>query len=315
MKDSTNQPLFDSSQMMRKKNLALFLLILTTLLWGTSFIITRTLTNTIPVFFYLGLRYSIATIGLIPIFRRYKGLSMKEVKIAGIAGLIYFFSIVTQTIGMRFTTASKAGFLTGLNVILVPIIVAIVFKKSISKKLWVAVILATIGTYIMSFTGLELVTIGDPLVIICALLYAIYIIYIDRKAKDIDIYRFSQLQLLFITIASFGISAIIEDWHSIFTMKASMIFTLDHFLWLIYIGIAVTSLTFIFQVYGQRYINETKTSLIFSLEPIFATVFAVLWGNEFLSVQLYIGSILIFIGILIPSIKRNNKRDVKNDFP
>jgi drug/metabolite transporter (DMT)-like permease len=167
----------------------------------------------------------------------------------------------------------------------------------------------------MSFTGLEIVTIGDPLVIICALLYAIYIIYIDRKAKEIDIFKFSQLQLLFITIASFGISAIIEDWSSIFTVNASMIFTLDHFLWLVYIGIAVTSLTFIFQVFGQRYIDETKTGLIFSLEPIFATFFAVLWGNELLSVQLYVGSILIFIGILISSVKIKTKREVKNGSP
>ncbi|MCP4764594.1 MAG: DMT family transporter, partial [archaeon] len=160
-----------------KEKLSILLLIITTILWGTSFIITRTIIEVIPPMFYMGLRFFMAGIAFIPFIKQFKKISKEEIKISFVAGFLYFVAIGTQTLGMTDinTTASKAGFLTGLNVILVPIFLAIFFREKISKRIWIAVVLAIIGTYILSSNnGINSISIGDILIIICAIFCAFY---------------------------------------------------------------------------------------------------------------------------------------------
>lgn len=288
-----------------KQRFSEFLLILTTIIWGTTFIITKMAISVIPPLFYMGERFLFASLVFLPVLKRFKGFNLEQLKISLVGGLIFFISNATQTIGMKFTSASNAGFITGLNVILVPVFLAIIFKQKVNKYLWIGVILSIIGIGFLSFRGFESLSLGDPLVLICAIMYAFYIIYIDRNLSKIDIYVFSMVQLLAISGYSFISSSIFENWGVIFSSGVSSIFTINNFLILLYMGAIASSSTIVFQIYGQRHVSPTRCAIIFSLEPVFAGFFAVIIGHEIINFYMIIGASLIFIGIMIAELGKN----------
>jgi drug/metabolite transporter (DMT)-like permease len=288
-----------------KRRLSETLLVLTTILWGTTFIITETLVNVIPPLFYLGIRFLIGALVFLPYIKRFK-LNKNIVKVSFIAGLLYFISILTQTYGLKDpeTTASEGAFITALSVIMVPIILSIFSRKKLPIRLWIGVVSAVLGTAIMTLIGSEVISTGDILVFICAVFYAIYIIYIGNKTQDFDTIVFSAMQLLFISIFSFSISAFTEFF--IIFENIHAIFSLSNILVLIYMGAVATSLPSIFQIYGQRHVSSQRAAIIFALEPVFATFFAVIIGGNTFNWQTIIGGVLILAGIIVSIEKRDN---------
>lgn len=281
----------------KKKGLALAALIITTVLWGTSFIITKTITKDLPIFVYLTLRYSIAMIGIIPILYRFKGFNKKILYGGIITGIIYFISIVFQTYGLQTTTAGKAGFITGLGTVLVPFMTWIAYKKRVKSRVWIAVVLSIVGMGFLLLEGESGVFIGDILVLVCAVFYAIFIVVNDSYVRKVDVYLFSFVQLATLSILSLGSSLMLsENW----SMTSN---SMDFWLIMLYMGLIVTTLTFIFQNYGQQYLSPAKTAIIFTLEPVFAAFFGFLFGNELLTVFGLIGATIIFIALLITVIK------------
>ncbi|MFX1410809.1 MAG: DMT family transporter, partial [Promethearchaeota archaeon] len=252
----------------RLKIIATILLILTTLLWGTSFIITKKVTQEIPIFLYLGLRFLIAIIGLFPYFIKIKQVNKRIIIWGSITGLIYFLAIVFQTTGLQTTTAGKAAFITGLSTIMVPFIAWIRFRRSLNKRIWIAVFISIIG---MAFLLLERETsiiMGDILVLLCAVLYAIFIILNDKYVNLVNVYLYSIIQLIIISILCFGSSFIINETYSFSSIE------LGYWVIIIYMGIVVTTGTFIFQNWGQQHQGPAQTAIIFTLEPVFAVLFA-----------------------------------------
>jgi len=304
----------------KRKRISEFLLIVTTILWGTTFIITKNTTQVIPPLFYIGVRFIIGFLVFIPFFKHFKSFSKdkNQIKISIIAGFFYFVSIVAQTFGLRFTTASKGAFITAISVIMVPVFLAIFFKEKSSTSLWIGVMLALIGTGILSFEGIEKFEIeqiiGDVLIFICAVFYAIYIIYIGKKANKVDMLPFTALQLFLISILSFILSFFTGELIQV-SENTDIIFSTSNILILIYMGAIATSLPFLFQGFGQKNVSSTRAAIIFALEPVFATIFAILLPlllpflleGESLNLQTILGSIFIFIGIII-SIERKSKK-------
>lgn len=288
----------------RLKIIATILLILTTLLWGTSFIITKKLTQEIPIFLYLGSRFLIAFIGLFPYLINIKQINKRILLWGAITGLIYFIAIVFQTIGLQTTTAGKAAFITGLSTIMVPFIAWLGFKRSLNKRIWIAVFISIIGMAFLLLEGEAGVIIGDILVLICAVLYAIFIILNDKYVNLVNIYLYSIVQLLIISLFCFGSSFIIKESFSFSSIE------LSYWLVIIYMGIVVTTGTFIFQNWGQQHQGPAQTAIIFTLEPVFAIFFAsFIIGNETMTLLGWLGCGLIFIAILITVLKieENNK--------
>jgi drug/metabolite transporter (DMT)-like permease len=298
----------NSTPLKTLKVIAIILLILTTLLWGTSFIITKSLTKEIPIFFYLGLRFFIAIVGFIPYFIKIKEMNKKIILWGFLTGLIYFIAIVFQTIGIQTTTAGKTAFITGLSTIMVPFIGWFGFKKSLNKRIWLAVVISVIGMAFLLLEGESNLLIGDFLVLICAFLYAIYIILNDKYVHLVDVYLYSLMQILVICILCFGSSLIIQESFNILSMKFSF-WTI-----MLYMGLMVTTGTFIFQNWSQQYQGPTQTAIIFALEPVFAVLFAsFIIGNETMTLLGWVGCGLIFIAILIVVLKsqgnnNNNKK-------
>jgi len=245
-----------------RKLIALSLLILTTILWGTSFIITKNLTQDIPIFLFLGLRFLIALFGFIPFFPHLKNLDKKIIVMGLITGLLYFSGIVFQTYGLQSTSAGKTGFITGLSTIIVPFITWIGFKKRPQIKIWVAVILSIIGMAFLLLEGESGFFIGDILVLICAFFFALYIVLNDKYVRLVDVYLYSIIQVLIISASSFICSFILREPYDLLS------FQLPFWLIMIYMGIVVMTLTILFQNWSQQYQSPTKTAIIFTLKQL-----------------------------------------------
>jgi len=291
----------------KRKIIANILLIVTTLLWGTSFIITKNLTQEVPVFLYLGIRFSIAIIGFIPYLIRIKRVNKKILLFGTLTGLLYYFAIVFQTLGIQTTTAGKAAFITGLNTIMVPFITWLGFRKALKKRVWLAVIISTIGMLFLLLEGESGIIIGDFLVLVCAVLYAFFIVLNDKYVRTVDVYLYSMVQLIVISALSFGGSLLLNESYDLINISMSF--------WLIfiYMGLAVTTGTFIFQNWSQQHQGPSQTAIIFALEPVFAVIFAsFVLGNETMTIFGWIGSLLVFSAILITVLKttKENKNEL-----
>lgn len=283
----------------KKKILAIIVLIITSILWGSTFIITKTVTKEVPIFLYLGLRYIIALLGFTPLFIHIKKINKDIIWMGIISGIIYYFAITFQTIGLQTTSAGKAGFITGLNCVMVPFLAWIIFKKKdVNMRIWIAVALSVAGMAFLLLEGNAEVIIGDILVLICAVFCALFIVFNDKYVQAVDVYLYSIIQLATLASLCFGSSLLLNESYDL--LSANMNFWLI----MVYIGLIVTTLTFLFQNWGQKYQGPSQTAIIFTLEPVFAVVFAsYLIGNEVLSLQAWIGCGLIFIAILITVVK------------
>jgi len=290
-----------------KKIVANLLLILTTILWGTSFIITKNLTVDVPIFLYLGIRFSVAVVGFVPFLINFKRFSKKLIVFGVLTGLIYYVAIVFQTLGIQTTTAGKAAFITGLSTIMVPFITWFVIKKALKKRIWLAVFISIVGMALLLLEGASGIIIGDLLVLACAFLYAIFIVLNDKYVRILDVYLYSLVQLITISLLSFVGSLFFNENYDLFSSG------LPFWLIIVYMGLIVTSCTFIFQNWSQRHQDPSQTAIIFTLEPVFAVIFAsFVFGSETMTPYGWIGSLLVFSAILITVLK-NNKEN-KNGF-
>ncbi|TFG05938.1 MAG: DMT family transporter [Promethearchaeota archaeon] len=285
----------DSSTHLNQKFIATALLIATTVLWGSTFIITKTMIQEVPIFLYLSLRYFIALIGFIPFLIRIKGLNKRIIWMGFFSGILYYLAITFQTYGLVTTSASKAGFITGLSTIMVPFFTWFFFKeKVINKKIWFAAILSVIGMGFLLLEGIEGVIIGDVLVLICAVFCALFIIYNDKCVRLVDVYLYTIIQLITLCLLCISSSLILNESYNL--EHADLNFWLIMF----YMGFMATSLTFLFTNWGQQHQESSQTAIIFALEPVFAVIFAsFLIGNEVLSWQTWFGCGLIFLALII----------------
>jgi len=288
------------------KTIANILLVLTTLLWGTSFIITKNLTQDVPIFLYLGIRFSIAIIGFIPYLIRIKRVNKKILFFGTLTGLLYYLAIVFQTLGIQTTTAGKAAFITGLSTIMVPFITWLGFRKAIKKRVWLAVIISISGMVFLLLEGVSNIIIGDFLVLIHAVLYAFFIVLNGKYVRVVDVYLYSAVQLIVISLLSFGGSFMLNETFDLLSMS------LPFWLIIIYMGLGVITFTFIFQNWSQQHQGPTQTAVIFTLEPVFAVIFAsFIIGDETMTWLGWLGCALIFTAILITVLKNN--KESKND--
>jgi drug/metabolite transporter (DMT)-like permease len=244
----------------------------------------------------------IALIGFTPFIIHLKKINTKIVIYGAFSGILYYFAVVTQTYGLQTTSAGKAGFITGLSTVMVPFIAWLIFRKKFNKRIWLAVGLSVSGMAFLLLDGKGEVLIGDILILICAVFCALFIIYNDKYVKLVDIFLYSIVQLIMLTLLCFGSSLLINESYNL-SKNADIGFWLIMF----YMGFIATTLTFLFVNWGQQHHGPSKTAIIFALEPVFAVLFAsFLIGNEVLTWQMWIGCGLIFIAILITVLKNDD---------
>jgi drug/metabolite transporter (DMT)-like permease len=269
-----------------------------TLIWGATFVLVKQALADVSTLLFLTLRFSIAAVALALIFRKeFRAPNASASLLRGVvAGIFLFGGYVLQTAGLRFTSASKAGFITGLYVPLVPIIGGLVLQKlpQISELVGIAIacagmLLLTVQKDIFNIGG------GDLLVTGCAAAYACHILILGRFAPK------SNLGLL--TVAQIATGALIGAVTFWWLEPLRLAWSGNVWLALAVTSILATALAFTVQTWAQRWSSPTRTVLIFSLEPVFAWLTSYLIAGEVLSRRGVAGAALILAGILVVELK------------
>jgi drug/metabolite transporter (DMT)-like permease len=231
----------------------------------------------------------------------------KEVIIGGVLlGLMYFLGFATQTVGLKYTTATKSGFITGSFIIFTPIFQLLFEKKKPSGKNLLGVLFVILGLIFLSSKGSSILdifdeigsgfNIGDFFTLLCAIFYAMYLVYLDIISK-----KQNYLPLVFLQISVTAVCGLIFTFLLSITNYEPIKFTFNNnvLFAFLYTAILATILTTTLQTKYQKIVTPTKAGIIFSFEPIFAALFAYLVINERISHFGFLGGILIFTGLLV----------------
>ena len=276
-------------------------LVMVTIIWGLGFPITKLAvnsgfgTNTIMVGRFLTASIILSLV----YFRRFKNINKQIIKYGIITGIFLFFGFYFQTLGNVYTTPSKNGFITQLNIVFVPYLYFLFFNKRVDKYNIISVVVAMIGMLILMYDNefLKGINKGDIYTFICAIMIAFNVVtgsYFLKK-YDFDPALFVLINILISMVLSIIFMLLFDS----FSANISVI---D--LWpLLFLGVFNTAIGFLVQSYALKISVPTRVSLIVSLESVFAAIGSVLIINEVLSIQIVIGGILIISGILITEIK------------
>lgn len=282
-------------------------LLLVTLIWGGTFTIIKVSLDNISTMLFVGIRFFIATLILLPfVFSKLKLLKSIQIKKGIILSVLLFIGFATQTIGLKYTTASKSGFITGSLVLFTPIFQIIIEKKKPSKSALAGAFLVLCGLLFLSVKETSLANffsdlgsnfnLGDFLTLLGAVAYALYIVYLDMFSREIDTSSLVFLQVSSTTILAFLFSIFLSSF-GIESYKLNLSGNLV--LSLLYTSLLATVVTTYLQTKYQKEITPTNAGIIFSFEPVFAALIAIIFINEVVSGFGIVGCILIFLGLLV----------------
>lgn len=290
---------------MNKKLLELradFLLLTVAIAWGVTFLMVQDAIKSVPVYAFLFWRFGIATILMAIIAYKYFDKLNKQTILYGvILGCFLFSAFATQTFGLAYTKSSIIAFLTGLNVIIVPFLAYVVFKEHVRKMVFISSLIAVCGLYLLTMSGSLSLGKGEVLGIICALLFALQILFTDKYSKRVNVYLLVLFQFITVTILSLLFSLSLDS------VTFDLNFNNTFLKALIITSIFATVYAFLIQTYMQQFTTPTKTAVIFSMEPVSAGIYGYFVGNELLSsIQLF-GATLIILALLLAEIKFKKK--------
>lgn len=296
--------------MNNKRVQANLLLLLTAAIWGFAFVAQRVGSQYIGVFTFNGLRFALGSLSLLPLIiffnkrnesngKNKNEASTKKTILSGVlVGTILFMGSSLQQFGLIYTTAGNASFITALYMVIVPII-GIILGHKIGKKLWIGVILAVAGLYLLSINENFRIGFGDMFELICAFFFALHILTIDYFCNKVDPLKLSCLQFA----TSSGLSLI-----SAFIFESITLTSISNALVpILYGGLFSTGVAYTLQVVAQKNAKPSHAAIIMSMESVFGAIGGMLILGETMSIRAYIGCILILIGILIPQIRLSRK--------
>ncbi|MHB8929273.1 MAG: DMT family transporter [Melioribacteraceae bacterium] len=285
-------------------------LLLMTILWGGTFVIVKESLNDISMMLFIAFRFGIAAsiLALIIAIRKTK-IDLKSILPGMFLGLFLFLGFFSQTIGLKHTSATKSGVLTGSLVVMVPIFQMIIEKKLPSKGSMIGTFLVFLGIVFLSSGGTSIkdflselganFNFGDGLTIICAAFFALHVVYIDVISMKNHFWTILLLQLTTVSVFSF-IAAFIFSGISIESLHVS--FTKYLIFGLLYTSLLATLFNIGLQTKFQKAVSPTKAGIIYSFEPIFAAIFAFFLLSEKISNFGLLGSMLIFLGLIISEV-------------
>lgn len=277
-------------------------LLMGTIIWGFSFIAQSVGMEKIGPFTFQTLRCALAVVVLIPTAFLFDGgrcsfgASCKKWadpqlwRSGLICGCALFAAASLQQIGLVYTDAGKAGFLTAMYIVLVPVI-GLFFGKKVTKTTVFSVALGVVGLYLLSCVGVSRISLGDLSLMACALAFAVQITCIDRFGTAVDGLRLNCIQCLVVTVLSLPFALLTEtvDWHSIASSWVS---------WG-YAGVLTMGVAYSLQILGQKHLEPTTASLIMSLESVFAALGGWLILQERMTPWELLGSCLMFLAVIL----------------
>lgn len=277
------------------------LLLLTAIIWGFAFVAQRVGMKFLGPFTFNAVRFLLGSISLIPIIMFYKSKSeestnnFKNAILPGIiSGIFLFLGSSFQQVGLQGTTAGKAAFITGLYIVIVPIL-GVFLKKHIDINSWIGAVMAIIGLYLLCVTGGFNISYSDLLELVSAFMFSVQILLIDYFVNKVDSIKLAFYQFMTCTILSFIIAIFKEsiNFHSI-TLAAVPI---------LYGGIMSVGVAYTLQIIGQKYAEPTHASIILSMESVFASIGGFLILGEYLGARGVFGCLLMLVGMLLSAVK------------
>lgn len=279
-----------------KKYKGELLMLVTAIMWGSGFIGMKLGLGHLTVFQLMAGRFILATMILALIFHKKLRLISKSVMWKGaILGSILFIAFALQTIGLEYTTTSKNAFLTAVNVIIVPLIAWVIYKRKFDRFEILAAFLAVIGIGFLSLQGTMTINIGDVLSLICAFAFAFDIFYTNVFVKTED--------ALALTIVQFFTASVLSTASVIILGEIPTVVSPQGWYAILYLAVFSTTIAYACQNIGMQYANPTKSAIILSTEALFGTVLAVLILGEVLTGKMLFGCLLIFVAILVAEVK------------
>jgi drug/metabolite transporter (DMT)-like permease len=271
-------------------------LLLTAIIWGGGFISQSSAMDHIGPFFFIGLRFAMATIVMLPFaLREHKGASVPLTKsdwqMFCLIGLTLFLGIAFQQIGLTTTSVTNSGFLTGLYLIFVPLLGVALYREWPHIIVWPSALTALLGIFLLSGGKLDTLVVGDWYTVICAAFWALQIVFINRYANKTG-RPISQAVMQFAVTAVLGLigALLFEtlDWGSVILAAPDILFA----------GVFAGGIAFTLQSIGQRHTTAAKAAIILSSEALFAALFDALINGTRLSGLPLIGCALIFSAML-----------------
>lgn len=268
------------------------LLFLVASIWAGTFPIVKVSLNTIPPFYFIGIRFLLASVLFSIIFSGKLQLKNPKILKAGLVlGLLQMLGFGTQTAGMISTTASNSALITGITILIVPFAQYLIVKKPVLAENWIGVIIVTTGLFLLTEPHISGFNTGDMITLICPFAWAFYIIYVDVFTNKYDIKTLIFIQLWTVTIISFIIGFVYEDFSSIH-------FTNSEIFSFLYMGILATFVATILLNDYQKKTTPIRASIIYTWEQPAAVMLSVLFINERFDFLQIIGGVLMVAGIL-----------------
>lgn len=272
------------------------ILLTAAIIWGTAFVAQRIGAGYVGPFLFNGVRFMLAVLFLWPILIAQKHtLWQSDYNKLLLPGLLLFVASAFQQAGLKYTSAGNAGFVTGLYVVFVPLILAVFLRHRIGFKIWIAALMASAGLYFLSVSENFELAPGDGLELIGAVFWAIHVIVISRYVTKVPVIR--------LAIGPFLVCGVIN-------LVFALVFELDtlsgiSLAWpvILYTGIFSIAVGFTLQIYGQKFSPPSDAAIILSLEATFAVIFGFLILDEILTMRQFIGVSLMFVAIVIAQIR------------
>ena len=280
-------------------------------IWGFGFVAQRLGMDFLEPFAFNGFRFLLGSLSLLPLIawfahqQRKSGEKSEDssslLRGGLIAGSLLFVAATLQQVGLLYTTAAKAGFITGLYLILVPII-GILLRHTTGITTWLGAMLAVVGLYLLSINDDFSMSFGDMLQFIGALFWAMHILVIDHFSSRINPLKLSSAQFMVCGLLSLGVSLVVET--------PTMAAVVAGWKPLLYAGLISVGVAYTLQVVGQKSANPAHAAIILSLESLFAAIGGVWLLGENLSTRALLGCALMLSGMLLSQVRWPKKTDL-----
>ncbi len=278
-------------------------LILTTIIWGSSFVVMKNSVDLISPCYLLALRFTVAALCMLGVFwPQNKGMGKKDIRYGVILGVFLFTSYVFQTYGLKYTTASKNAFITTLYVMIVPFLHWVFNGKKPLGKNILAAVLAVIGLALLSLEGDLGINLGDLLTLICGVFFAVHIVFIDRYTEEHSPIRLTTMQMITSAVLGWVLAPMLEGKMDLGILDTGLILSL------LYLGIFSTMIGFLLQNVGQKYLTPNTSSILLSFESVFGLAFSVIFLGDPLTAKLLLGCAMMFGAVIISEYKPKKKQ-------
>ena len=265
-----------------------------TAVWGYTFLIVQDAVARMPVMDFLAWRFLVASVVMIALrptcLRNVRHLELlRGVGLGTVLGLGY----IAQTYGLRYTSAATSGFITGMFVVLTPVMSWILLRRKTNRKTWMVVALATVGLALLSLNGWS-IGIGELLTLGCAVCFAIHIVGLGEWSSQYEPYAFSLLQIGAVAVISL-----------IAAIPAGIAVPPNSRVWIAVgiTGVLATAVAFFVQTWAQSLVSATRAAVVMTMEPVFAGFFAVVIGGNQLTLRAIVGAACILAAMFIINLK------------